>query len=171
MKNRNTGFLIIIIAILIGFIIFSFNMALTDIAVSACSHGPECPMWGTIDFQTNVSMGVMVFVIMIGLYLIFFGKEEKIIREVRTIKQQVEPKRMTKGNYKKIMNKLNADEKVTLDKVIESDGTIFQSELVDKTKLNKVKMTRILDRLEGMGIIERRRRGMTNVIVLKHEKQ
>ena len=66
------------------------------------------------------------------------------------------------------MSKLLADEKLILEKVIESEGTIFQSELVDKTSLTKVKITRILDKLEGKGLIERKRRGMTNVVVLKH---
>lgn len=30
-------------------------------------------MWGTIDFQTNVSLGIMAVVIIVSLYLIFFG--------------------------------------------------------------------------------------------------
>ena len=141
-----------------GFIIFSFNKALTSIVNTACSHGSECPMWGTIKFQTNVGIGIMVFVILIGLYLIF-SKKEKV---------QIEKKKITKENYKKIMSKLLADEKLILEKVIESEGTIFQSELVDKTSLTKVKITRILDKLEGKGLIERKRRGMTNVVVLKH---
>lgn len=167
MRNRIVGILVIGIAALIGFIIFSFNKALTDIVNSACSHGPSCPMWGTIDFQTNVSIGIMIFIVLIGLYLIFFGEEEKIITKVKTIKQQIEPKRITKENYQEILNKLIADERLVFNKIIESEGAIFQSDLVDKTKLNKVKITRILDKLEGKGLIERRRRGMTNVIILK----
>jgi len=55
-----------------------------------------------------------------------------------------------------------------LVKIIESDGSIIQSDLVERTKFNKVKVTRILDRLEGMNLIERRRRGMTNIVMLKH---
>ena len=158
MKNKSVGLIIIGISLLMGFIIFSFNKALTSIVNTACSHGSECPMWGTIKFQTNVGIGIMVFVILIGLYLIF-SKKEKV---------QIEKKKITKENYKKIMSKLLADEKLILEKVIESEGTIFQSELVDKTSLTKVKITRILDKLEGKGLIERKRRGMTNVVVLKH---
>jgi len=45
---------------------------------------------------------------------------------------------------------------------------MFQSELVDENGYTKVKVTRILDKLEGRGLIERRRRGMTNVVILKH---
>ena len=44
---------------------------------------------------------------------------------------------------------------------------MFQSSLVNETKLSKVKVTRILDRLEGKSLIERKRRGMSNVIILK----
>jgi uncharacterized membrane protein len=168
MKNRVVGILIIGIALLIGFIVFSFNRALTSIVNSTCSHGSACPMWGTIDFQTNISLGVMAFVIIIGLYLIFFGKEERIVTRFKKVKEQIEPKKVTKENYKKILGGLNKDEKILFEKIIEMQGTAFQSDLVDKTKFAKVKVSRILDRLEGRGLIERRRRGMANVVILKH---
>lgn len=168
MRNKIVGVLIIGIALLIGFVIFSFNRALTDIVNTACSHGPSCPMWGTIDFQTNLSIGVMIFVIGIGLYLIFFGEEERIVTKIRTLKQQIEPNKITKGNYKKIMNTMSNDEKLLFGKIIESQGTVLQSDLIDETGFTKVKVTRVLDRLEGRGLIERKRRGMTNVVILKH---
>jgi len=167
MRNRVVGILIIVIALLIGFIIYSFNQAMTNIVNTSCSHGPSCPMWGTISFQTNVSIGIMLFVIVIGLYLIFWSKEEKIVTKIKTFKTQVEPKKITKESYQKVMNTLTGDEKNVLLKIIESQGTIFQSDLVDKTKFTKVKVTRVLDKLEGKGLIERKRRGMTNIIILK----
>jgi len=168
MRNRIVGFLILGIAALIGFIIFSFNTAMSDIVNTSCSHGPSCPMWGTIEFQTNISIAAMVVVIVIGLYLIFFGREEKIITKIKTIKPQIESKKITKESYQKVMSSLDKDEKFVLEKIIESQGTIFQSDLVDKTDFSKVKVTRILDKLEGRNLIERKRRGMTNVVILKH---
>jgi hypothetical protein len=167
MKNRIAGFIIIGIAALIGFVIFSFNRALTNIVSTSCSHGTTCPMWGSINFQTNVGIGIMSFIVLIGLYLIFFGKEEKIVTRLKKIKEQIEPKKITKENYKKIMNGLSSDEKLILGKVIDSQGTIFQSDVVNKTKFPKAKVTRILDKLEGKGLVERKRRGMTNVVILK----
>jgi uncharacterized membrane protein len=167
MRNRVVGFLVIGIALLIGFIIFAFNQAMTTIVNTSCSHGTSCPMWGTIEFQTNMSLAIMVFVIAIGLYLVFFGQEDKIITKFKTIKQQIEPKKITKENYRKVMESLDSDERAVLEKIINSKGTIFQSDLVNNDRFNKVKVTRILDRLEGRGLVERRRRGMTNVIVLK----
>lgn len=162
MKNRNVGFLILGITALIGYIIFSFNRALTDIVNTVCVHGQACPMWGTINFQTNVSLAILFFIVVIGLYLIFFGKEEKITKETMS-------KRITKEDYREIFNTLNEDEKFIFEKIIEEQGTIYQSDLVDKSKFTKVKVTRILDKLEGKGLIERKRRGMTNVVVLNIE--
>ncbi|MBN2331209.1 MAG: hypothetical protein JXC85_05340 [Candidatus Aenigmarchaeota archaeon] len=168
MKNRVVGFLIIGVAALIGFIIYSFNIALYDIIDLACSHGPSCPMWGTLSFQTNVSLAIMVFIVMIGLYLIFFGKDEKIITKVKRVSQQIDPKNITKENYRKILSELGSDERLVFEKIIEAKGSVFQSELVTSTGLNKVKVTRVLDRLDGRSLIERKRRGMTNIVVLKH---
>lgn len=158
MKRRDVGILIIGIALLMGFIIFSFNQAMSEIVGMSCSHGPECPMWSTIEFQTNVSLGIMIFVIFLGIYLVFSKTESKNVDE--------KPKK----DNSKIMNNLEGDEKLVMEKVIDSDGTIYQSQIVEDTGFPKVKVTRILDRLEGKGLIERRRRGMTNVVILKHEK-
>lgn len=163
MRNRIVGFLIIFVALLMGFIIFSFNKAMTEIVNTSCEHGPSCPMWGTIGFQTNVSIAIMIFVIIIGIYLIFFGKEEK-----KVSKEEIKGTSVSKEAYEEIMKTLNDEEKTVLENIIEANGTIFQSDLTEKTNFNKVKVTRVLDKLEGRGIIERRRRGMTNVVILKH---
>ena len=106
MRNRVVGILVIGIAVLIGFIIYSFNTSMANIVNASCSMGPTCPMWGTINFQTDVSLAVMVFVIALGLYLIFFGQEEKIVTRFKTFRTQVEPKKITKQNYQKILSEL-----------------------------------------------------------------
>jgi len=163
MRNRVVGFFIIFVALLMGFIIYAFNRAMTEIVNASCEHGSSCPMWGTIDFQTNVSIAIMSFVIIIGLYLIFFGKEEKKITE-----EEIRNISIKKENYEEVLKTLTDEEKTVFESIIDSNGTIFQSDLTDKTNFNKVKVTRILDKLEGRGLIERRRRGMTNVVIIKH---
>jgi len=158
MKNKHVGYLIVGIAILIGFVVLSFNRAMTDIINESCSHGSTCPMWGTIDFQTNMSIAVVIFIVLIGLYLIIFGKDS----------EKIQSKKIEKEDYEKVLKNLSADQRKILEKLIEAEGTIFQSELVEKTNLSKVKTSRILDKLEGKGLIERRRTGMSNVVILKH---
>jgi short subunit fatty acids transporter len=163
MRNRIVGFVVLGIAALIGFIIFTFNRALTDIVNTACEHGPACPMWGTIRFQTNVGIGIMVLVALVALYMIFFAKE-KI--EQTVVKQEIKAKEVKKEHYEEVLNKLNDDERKILELVIDSKGTIFQSALVEQSGFTKVKVTRLLDTLEGRKLIERKRRGMTNVVIL-----
>ncbi|MFH1683010.1 MAG: MarR family transcriptional regulator [Candidatus Woesearchaeota archaeon] len=164
MKNRIVGYIIIGITLVIGLIIFSFNRALSKIVSTACSHGESCPMWGTLGLQTNISLSLMIFIGLIGLYLVFFGKEEVLISEAK----KSESKKINKEKYAEVLKDLDEEEKNVFEKLLEAEGTIFQSDLVEKTNLNKVKVTRILDKLEGKALIERKRRGMTNVVILKH---
>ena len=46
---------------------------------------------------------------------------------------------------------------------------MFQADLIEKTGFSKARMTRIVDKLEGNDLVERKRRGMTNVVVLKED--
>ncbi len=52
-------------------------------------------------------------------------------------------------------------------KLLEKEKAIFQRTLMEKLGIGKVGMTRILDKLEAKQIIERKRRGMNNIVVLK----
>ena len=159
MENKIVGYIILGFSILLGIVIYMFNNALNKIVNVSCSHGPSCPMWGTIEVQTNISMGVMGFIILIGLYLILFADND-----LNKPLNKKSPHKRKKGIY----NNLNENEKLVLDKLFKSNGIIFQSSLVQKTGFTKVKITRVLDNLEKQDIIERRRRGMTNEVILKH---
>ena len=153
MKNRTVGLLIVGISALIGFIIYSFNRALTEIVNEACAHGSTCPLCGTINFQTNISISIMASLIILGAYIAFFTRENDAVQ--------------SRKDYRQIMKTLSDEEKLVLTTIIDADGTILQSALVEATNFSKVKVTRILDRLEGKRVIERKRRGMTNVVILR----
>src|SRR3989344_6263733 len=83
MRNRSVGLLIIGIAGLIGFIVYLFNKALVDIVNATCTHGEECTMWQTIEVQSMIGIGIIVFVVFIGIYLILWGDraKEKAVEE------------------------------------------------------------------------------------------
>jgi len=51
--------------------------------------------------------------------------------------------------------------------LIANDGIMAQSDIVAKTGISKVSVTRALDTLEGKDLIERKRRGMGNIIYLR----
>ncbi len=72
-----------------------------------------------------------------------------------------------KGVFEEIAKGLKEDEATVLRAIIASDGIIMQGELVEKTGLPKSTVSKSLDALEVRGLVERRRRGMGNVILLK----
>lgn len=69
--------------------------------------------------------------------------------------------------FERVMPTLKEDEQKILQAVLDADGIIQQSELGELTGVSRSGVTRALDILESRGFIERRRRGMSNVIVLK----
>lgn len=162
MKNKNVGMLIIGIAVVLGIIVFLFNNALRDITSSSCSMGTECSMYGAITTQTYVATALVAVIVIIGVVIIF-SKEEKQIITKRIIEREKE--KLKKRNLD--LSGLDSDEKKLINLVNDANGSIFQSELVEKSGFDKVKVSRLLDRLEGKHLIERRRRGMTNIVILK----
>jgi uncharacterized membrane protein len=163
MQNKNVGFLIIGISLVIGFIIFIFNFALKKIAGQTCDMGPTCSMYDTLSVQTWISVAIAFLVLVIGLFLVFSKESERIIIKKIRPYGKLEIKKFDR----KSLEKLDSEEKKIMNLILENKGSIFQSEIVEKTGLNKVKTTRILDGLEAQGLIERRRRGMTNIVLLK----
>jgi hypothetical protein len=51
--------------------------------------------------------------------------------------------------------------------LLDADGVLPQSEIVDETDLSKATVSRKLDSLETKNLVERRRRGMGNVVLLR----
>ncbi|MEM3361786.1 MAG: hypothetical protein QXH71_03030 [Candidatus Anstonellaceae archaeon] len=163
MNNKTVGILLLIISILVGLIIFLFNRALVEIVNTSCSHGPTCPMWGSIDFHTNISLLLLSIIFILSIYFLFFAKEEKKV----VVKYEKKSKLPNQKNYSKIFSTLSKEEKLIFQKILDSNGAILQSDLVDNN-FSKVKITRILDKLEGKGLVERKRRGMSNIVILKN---
>lgn len=159
MKNRNVGFLIVGIAIMIGVIILLFNSGLKNIVDQTCDHGTECAMYDTIALQTNLSLAIAGLVLVIGLFLIFSKETERIIEKVVI--------RRVKEKKKKIdLSGLDSVERKVVEILKREHGAFFQKSLMEELDVGKVKMTRMMDKLEAKQIIERKRRGMNNIIVL-----
>ena len=72
-----------------------------------------------------------------------------------------------KRGWEEISKKLTDNEQRIYETIIKADGIITQSELVEKTQLPKSNVSRALDLLESKDLVERKRRGMGNMILLK----
>jgi len=98
--------------------------------------------------------GIVFVLLFLGLYLVL--KKDDTVLDVEK-----------KKHWSSRINSLQGDEKRIFQLLMDSDGTLFQSEIVEKSELSKVKVTRILDKLESKNLLDRRRRGLTNIVVLK----
>ena len=157
MENKNVGYLIVGIAAVFLVIIFLFQSALREIVYLSCSMDElSCPMYESIDKQTYLSLSILGLLIIFGFVLIFTKPKEKII--VKKIKEK---------KKKLDLSKLDKKEKEVIEILEKENGTIFQAELMEKLETGKVGLTRLLDKLESKQIIERKRRGMNNVVVLR----
>jgi len=157
MKNRNVGFLIVGVAVLIVVIILLFNSGLNKIVGQTCNHGSDCEMYDTISLQTDLSLVIAGLVFLIGLFFIFTKESERIV--VKKIKEKIRKKKID-------LSGLDKDERVVVGILERENGAVFQKSLMEKLGVGKVKITRMMDKLESKGIVERKRRGMNNIIVL-----
>lgn len=156
MKNKQVGILVIGIALVIGIIVLLFNSAMSSIVASSCSHGSSCSMYGSIKTQTYVSGAIIAVIVIIGIVLILSKETEKIIfKKVKEKKKEID------------LTGLDKREKEAIRLIQKENGAIFQASLMEKLGIGKVGITRLLDKLEAKQLIERKRRGMNNIIVLK----
>ncbi len=162
MNNKKLGIILIVIVLLLAgtfwYVRAEFVKAQLDRIIDdsdgGCIHeGDTCPFQeiNKLNIPTLLISVLLLILLSFGIYLMY-KKEKKEIKK----------------SYSKILKTLEKDEKDIFKEILEEKGTVFQSELVEKTGLSKVKITRVLDRLEGKGLIERKRRGMTNIVILRH---
>src|SRR3989338_10810459 len=99
----------------------------------------ECPVHkSNISWIVFLSMGVGFVILTSGIFLIFMPYQQ-------------EKKKVT-------YSKLDEEEKKILELLQKNEGSQYQSDLIKETGFSKVKMTRILDKFESKGYIERKRR-------------
>ncbi len=159
MENKHVGIMIIGVTIIFFFIVMSFNVALENIINETCTHGPTCPMYTTLKTQKIISYGLIGMLTLVGAFVAFFMHEKKLPPETK--------KTLSEEEKKRALENLDEEEKQVMNLVLREQGSIYQSDLIKDTRLTKVKVTRILDKLEGRGLIERKRRGMTNIVILR----
>ncbi len=158
---RFAGISLIVIGILLSLLIWSFTDEIGKSMRADCTGctapGELCPHAMNLPWQSYLGFTLSGLLIVFGSYILLSGRGEKKAKARRD------------RHAESVLKTLDTDDRKLYSIIKESDGVMFQSELVEKTGFPKVKVTRILDRLEGRGLLERRRRGMSNIIVLKHE--
>lgn len=155
---RYTGIVLIILSLLLFFVMLSSAQSiqkLNQYIHQDCVLPAEiCPFKNDIPWESSVGFSIDAIIFILGVLLLMTKRLPE--HSTQTIKRPIPVK------------SLEPAEKKIYDIIIDSDA-IFQSELVEKAGMSKVKITRILDKLEARGLVERKRRGMTNVVVAKRK--
>ncbi len=161
MENKNVGWMMVGISILIILLIFLFNNTLMESVRNSCfiQHGDvaSCEMYNSVNYQTYFALGIVGVLVIFSLFLTFSKPNEKII--VKKIKEKKIEKKIDLSSFR--------PEEKQVYNIVKENGAMFQADLIEKTEFSKARMTRIVDKLEGSGLVERKRRGLTNVVVLK----
>ncbi len=161
MENKHVGWIMLGISVLIVFLVFLFNNTLMESVKNSCfiQHGDvkSCEMYDSVNYQTYFALAIVGVLIVFGLFLIFSKPNERII--VKKIKEKKIEKKVDLSSFR--------PEEKQVYNFVKENGAMFQADLIEKTGFSKAKMTRIIDKLEGNDLVERKRRGMTNVVVLK----
>ena len=155
MYTKKIGYVLIISSLILLGAMFFIKADSDKQATYLCeltAADPSLDMENCPAHQSNLSWFitfafVIAFLVLVaGIYLL-------------TLKDEKKPKKVD-------TSKLDKQEKSIYD-VLKKHDSIYQSDLIKETGFSKVKITRILDKLESKNLIERKRRGMTNVIFLR----
>ncbi|WP_135663815.1 helix-turn-helix transcriptional regulator [Halorhabdus rudnickae] len=71
-----------------------------------------------------------------------------------------------RAEWEETADRLANNEREIYETVLEADGVMAQSDIVEATDLSKATVSRTLDSLETKNLLERKRRGMGNMILL-----
>lgn len=169
MENKHVGLLLVGITLIFFLIVLSFNQALESIVNTSCTHGITCPMQATLKTQKIISYSLIGILFLISSFLAFFLREKPSSAHTVSHSTTSTEKRdvLNEEQKKALLDSLDEEEKKVVKLLLHGQGSAYQSDLIKETQLTKVKITRILDHLEGKQLIERKRRGMTNIIILK----
>lgn len=146
MKDKYVGFLMIAVCIILLAVIISYDLTLNQIVNTQCTHGTSCPMYASLKMQRIISFTLLGILTLASIYFLFLRKHK-----------QVEQKTAF----------LTDEEKQIIDLLKINNNSLYQTDIIKQTNKSKVQITRILDKLEAKRWIERQRRGMTNIIILK----
>jgi len=154
--SKGTGIVIIAMAVVIGALMLSITDQLGQSAQLSCQcEEGLCPMTGNLPVQSYIGFSMIGALVIFGSFIIFRSRHDDLASSRR------------KADMARNIKSLEKDEQALYQKIAESDGVVFQGDLVEQLGFSKVKVSRMLDRMEHRGLLEKRRRGMSNIIILK----
>ena len=160
LNTKQVGYILVALSVVLAGIVWQYTNAIN--ARNAILHEgctlPDniCPFKQSVPMESVLGLVLALFVLALGLFLVYTYRDATAI-----VKEK-------HGKHEQIAKTLEGDEQKIYSTIVQEEGAIYQHDLVTKLGMSKVKVTRILDFLEARGLVERKRRGMSNLVVLKH---
>jgi uncharacterized membrane protein len=178
MDSKKLGIVLIILAIILGYVLFSLKIEISKlVANEVADHGGVCIIGGTCIHeqsemrpQTYTGIGIIFLIFALGIYLLFFEKSQQILQEgqkeiVKSL-ENVKKKEEKDKEINAMLSVLNEGEHKVIMAIREQDG-ITQATLRLRVDFSKSKLSAVLAELEKRGLIKRVTKGTTNQVFLK----
>ena len=152
------------VLLLLSIFIIGFRLLHKEPLGFIIQNGNVIPIENTNYFTINDILIVIIFSWiggMAALYLLLSKTEA-------SLPQQKAQEGSAKDKYGYISNLLKPDEKNIFNIILHKNGEILQKDLVNEAQMSIVRVSRILDRLEKKNLVEKKRYGATNKIVVKN---
>lgn len=117
------------------------------------------------DLQCRMRNEVTLVIVTLSLFGLFIGSLTYYLISERC---EEKLKEIHKDN-KLMLSLLEPDERKIIETLIDNEGKSSQSDIVKKTGISRVKVSRILKKLEQKGIIKKIQNGMTNTVEFEKE--
>ena len=183
MENKKIGIILISISLILLVLLIFIRAGIIKVYQSeidkyvvagiACPSDPNIfPHEQKSKAQTPIFIAgiLLIGVISFGIYLIFFEKSHKILKENQEkLFEKLEEDKDKDVKEKKfdiLLKGMDNDEKEIIKAVREQDG-ISQSTLSLRTNIHKSKLSIILNNLEKKNLIKKVNKGKINYIYLK----
>ncbi len=162
LDNKKSGIALIILGILLFSFLLIIKADIDERDEALCASLINAEDVFTCPAHTSNTLTYLILAFVASTVVFLIGIEHVMRKPVVTQKKHVE-----KATVTPVSVSLDEEEQRVIDLLANTDGSIYQSDIVKETEWSKVKVTRILDKLEQKGLIERKRRGMTNLVVRK----
>jgi uncharacterized membrane protein len=150
LTTRQIGYTMVAFAIVNLFTVFYLIDQIRQLNTLICSNyslpSSLYPLINNIPVPAVFGIIINISLAMLGIFLIV---TERHITRAETETQQ---------KWKRNLKELAGEDKLLYELIGNSGGAIYQSQLVQKSGMNKVRVTRILDKLELQGLVERKRK-------------
>ena len=115
----------------------------------------ECPAHNnSSSWLLLLAFAIAFLIFAVGIYLLFTPRETTTAQSEKSF-TEID------------VSTLSEEEKRVYELLKFNKGSIYQGDLLKETGFSKVKLSRILDKMQNREILDRKRRGMANIVILK----